>query len=239
MLFIFLLVLGLVVGSFLGALTYRFPLGISVVKGFSGRSVCPHCKHRIRWYDNIPLLSYFLLKRKCRDCKKKISVREPLIEAGTAFVFLLLGYLHSPLFLFLIAPILIVIFMIDIEHQLIFDEFVWIGILLSLLNLILNNGDIWGGLTAGFGAALFLLIIHLVTLGKGMGLGDVKLAIFLGITTGINLVFWWMFASFVIGAVIGVILIVLKMAKFKQKIAFGPFLIIGFFVVMLYGKIFY
>src|SRR3990172_8718504 len=122
---IFFLILGLAVGSFLSAYTWRWPRGISIAKG---RSICPKCKKQIAWYDNIPLFSYLILGGRCRNCHKKISLRYPLIEFSTAVLFILvvnllggfgkLGFLLTTSYL-LLATILIAIFIIDFENQLI------------------------------------------------------------------------------------------------------------------------
>ena len=110
-------VLGLIVGSFIGALTWRMPRYESIKKG---RSVCPKCRNKIRWFDNIPVLSFFLLGGRCRNCKKKISKRYPLIEFTTAllFVFLYIRFGISLEFVFhtLLSICLVTIFVIDINY---------------------------------------------------------------------------------------------------------------------------
>jgi prepilin signal peptidase PulO-like enzyme (type II secretory pathway) len=210
---VILFALGLIIGSFLGALTYRLPRNISIAKG---RSFCPNCKHQIAAYDNIPVISWLILGGKCRNCKHKISFREPLIEISTAIIFIIIGFNVIALIL---ACILISIFIIDFEHQLIPDELVFIGI--AVLMPSLTN------LLAGLLAANLLLFLNLITKGKGMGLGDVKLAILLGAIVGLSSLFNWLFMSFLVGAMVGIILMLAGIAKLKQKIAFGPFLIIG------------
>ncbi len=231
MITVMLLVLGLVIGSFLGALSYRLPRGIDINHG---RSFCETCKKQIRWYDNIPLLSYLILGGKCRDCHKKISPREPLIELASAIIFVFVGFNIINLIL---AAILITIFVIDLEHQIIPDELVYIGIFVLILSfLISNNQLIFVNLLAGFISALILLFLNIVTDGKGMGLGDVKLALLIGSIVGINLFFVWLLYSFVSGAIVGIILIITKKATLKYKIAFGPFLIIGLVLTIYFGN---
>ncbi len=230
---VFLSVLGLILGSFLGALTYRLPRKLSINEG---RSKCPNCGKQIEWYDNIPLLSFILLQGKCRSCGEKISFRYPLIEALTAVVFVSIGLHIFPLIL---ASILIAIFVTDIENQLIFDELVFLGLFFVILNLIVLNSDqLFVYLLGGFLASILLLIINFLTNGRGMGLGDVKLAILLGSLLPIELILVWFFFSFVSGAVVGVILIMVRNAKLKQKIAFGPFLIIGLVLTLFFGQFF-
>lgn len=243
-------VTGSVVGSFLGALTYRLPKGISIVKG---RSKCPKCHKTIRWYDNIPVVSFMVLHGRCRSCKNKISIREPLIEIGTALTFLLsfmemdrilanTQWLNSPtaisfglVLVFMI--IMLAIFVIDIEHQLILDEFVFFGLLILVAAfLIFDTKEIFTYLFAGISASLFLLFINFVTRGRGMGLGDVKFALLAGTFLGFPNVIIWLFLGFILGGLLGIVLIILGKAKLSQKIAFGPFLVISFFITLLFGS---
>ena len=249
MILIFLALLGLIIGSFLAALTWRSENNISIAKG---RSFCPKCKHPIAWYDNIPVLSYFFLGGKCRNCKKKISPRYPVIELSTMASFVLLYLLQSklamqipwlstfppaPLVLALIlAAISIGVIVTDIEEQIIPDELSFAGLIISFLFLIFSPApDIWVRLLTMASGAAFLLLLNLFTKGKGMGLGDVKFALFPGLVLGFPQVIVWLFVSFVLGAVVGVAMLFLKRLKFGAKIAFGPFLVIGFWIVLLFG----
>jgi len=250
-----LIVVGLATGSFLGALTYRLPRRQSIA---SGRSKCDHCGSKIAWYDNIPLLSYINLRGKCRSCGKKISLRYPAIESTSALVFVASGIflekcsplLQSPLcswfeslgywiipFLAILISLMIAIFVIDLETKIIPDELSLTGFLLVFIFLIFANKASFSYLASGLAASLFLLIIHLVTGGKGMGLGDVKLALFLGAFLGWPYTLTWLFLSFVIGAVVGIFLILFGRAKFGRQIPFGPFLIFSGFLVLFFGRI--
>lgn len=255
---------GLIVGSFLSAYTYRWPKGIAISKG---RSFCPKCKEKISWYDNVPLFSYLLLGGRCRKCGKKISLRYPLIELSTSIAFILIvlflgscatslqgqsfkgealcvwgGYLgHWALpYLLLVVGILIAVFIIDLENQLIPDGLVYFMFLLTTTLLILfSPQELFLRLLSGFSASTFLLLIHLLTLGRGMGLGDVKFALFGGLFLGWPFSGLWLFLSFVIGAGVGVILILLGKASLGQKIAFGPFLALSLFITILWGNSIY
>jgi prepilin signal peptidase PulO-like enzyme (type II secretory pathway) len=253
-------ILGLVVGSFITSYTHRVVRGKSVSKG---RSLCPHCKNKISWYDNIPIISYILLGGKCRNCKKKISLRYPLIELATALLFILvylnvfycatglqglslqsntlcfwqeqIGVLALPYFLFITVS-LIAIFVTDIEEQIIPDFLSYSLFVFSFLVLIIASPeDLYIRIFTGFALSLSFLLLHLITLGRGMGLGDVKLVIFAGILLSWKLSLVWVFVSFVIGAIVGVILIAASKAKFGKQIAFGPFLIVSFFLVIFLG----
>ena len=248
---LFVFVLGLVMGSFLAALTYRIPNEISISKG---RSFCPKCKKSIKWFDNIPLLSYLILGGKCRNCGKAISKRYFLIELFSGILFLLtylmygqivmnlvwmtgLTFLIGTLSLFVLVFLLMGVFIVDKEHQFIPDEFVFLGILVVFIAAFFSGTElIYEMVLAGLASSFFLLLIHLLTRGKGMGLGDVKLAILLGTVLGLQLSLVWMFLSFVLGSVVGIILLTLGSAKMKQRIAFGPFLVTSFFLTILFGN---
>ena len=239
--YIFIAILGLIIGSFISAFTYRNPREISIS---DGRSRCPKCKREIAWYDNIPLLSYILLGGKCRNCGKKISLRYPAIEAGTAGVFLVVasqlggeGGIGRLGFMLVVASILIAIFVIDLEHMIIPDSLVFILLGITFFYYILTSSySPYTALLTGFLTSLLFLFLHLVTLGRGMGLGDVKLVIPLGMILGWPLAFVWLFLSFILGAVVGIILILSKKSSFGKHIAFGPFLVVGFFVALLWGE---
>ena len=224
---LFKFTLGLIVGSFIAALTYRYVRSIS---NMHGRSFCDKCKKQIGWYDNIPFLSFLFLGGKCRNCRKKISPRYPLIELSCAIGFLLIGFQVIPLALFCILAI---IFIIDFEHQIIPDTFIFLGILLSLL---ITPHSLFSGLLAGFICATFLLLVHIITKGRGMGLGDVKFAVLGGIIVGLPLSPIWLFIAFLTGAIVGIILILGRRAGLKSKIAFGPFLVIAIPITLLWGQ---
>lgn len=254
-----LIVYGLIVGSFLTAYTYRLPLGMSIKKG---RSICPNCKKRIVWYDNIPLLSFLSLKGKCRECGKKISFRYPLIEFVSAAGFVGIYYLTSlcgsnPLFspnlicswqtrlgifglpfMLLVFLTVLMIFIIDLEKRIIPDELSFFGLVLVFLSLLLADpSSLYVHLLSGLSAGVFILLIHIFTSGKGMGLGDVKLALFIGTLLGWPWTVVWMFGAFLTGAIVGTILILIKKISFGKQIAFGPFLILSLIITLIWGEV--
>jgi len=256
----FVLLLGLIVGSFLNVLIYRIPRGIGFVKG---RSFCPKCKKKINWYDNMPVISFVLLGGRCRRCHSPISWRYPLVELTTGLVTLLIfnfrffsprfageaGILNQyQIFNFqtiidLILSLtfvwgLTVIFFVDLEHQIIPDEIVFPVIFLFLFFLLITNHQslITNHLPSALLSFLFLFTIFLLSKGKGMGLGDVKLAFLMGLVLGYPKIVVAMYFAFLTGAVMGIILILGKKAKFGQRIAFGPFLSGATVIAYLWGE---
>ncbi len=233
------LILGMTLGSFIGALSFRYPRGISIVKG---RSFCPNCKHTIAWYDNIPVLSYLILGGKCRNCKKRISIRYPLIELSTGvwfFVIYFYRYLlpFNYLFLLFIFCLLIFIIVTDIEYRIIPDEATFLGIIsIFFYSIIFGRGNIFSMIFSGLILASILMFIHLVTRGRGMGLGDVKFAVMGGMLLDLKLGFIWFFLSFLTGGTAGIILVLTRAARLKDQIAFGPFLIVGIFLTYIFGE---
>jgi leader peptidase (prepilin peptidase)/N-methyltransferase len=249
MLIIFFL-FGLIIGSFLNVLVYR----IRTAETILGRSHCQKCKKTIRWYDNIPLLSFVLLKFKCRECGEKISWQYPLVEFFTGVVFAILANQYFVLenvatwpivgvMLFLVSA-LVVIFVYDILYMEIPSLVLFPAIALALVfNFFLDWGKdfsvIWerasvSGILAGAGAFLFFFCLSFFSREKWMGMGDAYLVILLGIILGWPKILLGLFLAFAIGAVYGIILIGLKKKKMKSQLPFAPFLILGTFIALFY-----
>ena len=239
--FIFFL-LGLSVGSFLNCIIYR----LSVNEKPEGRSYCPKCKHNLSYKDLVPVFSYIFLLGKCRYCKKKISIEYPLVELLTGALFLLafilVGTSVELIFLLAVLFFFFLIFVYDLKHYIIpdFANFSLIGI--SFLYLVFrtfmeSNLDVLlYGLLSAFGAFLFFFSIFYFTKGKGMGFGDVKYVIFMGFFLGFPNILAGLFISFVLGAIIGLVLIAAKRKKIKSQVPFGPFLIAGTLIAYFYGE---
>lgn len=255
MIFIIIFILGLCVGSFLNVLIYR---ELKEEKWLFGRSYCDHCKKQLLWFDNIPLLSYILLKGKCRYCNKKISQQYPLIEllTGIEFVwiyFLVQGNLnffskfegfYSFLILFIwlfLGASFLTIFITDLKYQIIPDTAIIFGVFLSFIKLLVDyryTGMVdFTALSSGFLTALFFLSLILITKGKGMGFGDVKLGLLIGLVLGYPKTVIALGFGFLTGAFVGVILILSGKKGLKSKIAFGPFLILGTVLALFYTDI--
>ncbi|KKP48047.1 MAG: Type 4 prepilin-like protein leader peptide-processing enzyme [Candidatus Woesebacteria bacterium GW2011_GWA1_33_30] len=220
-----LTLLGLVLGSFISAITYRIPRGLGFIKG---RSFCDNCKKSLSWFDNIPLFSFLWYRGNSRCCNQKISIRYPLIEIASVLGII---FLYPNFVLILLFLLTFSILIIDIEHQIIPDELSWLVLFFSLLSPI--SYPLFSSLFAGFFSSLLLLTLYLITRGKGMGLGDVKLSIALGMWLGVEKSMTWLMTAFIIGGIVAGVLLLLKRANLKTKIAFGPFLIIAFWIVLL------
>lgn len=218
-------------GSFLNVLIYRLPKRLPVIWG---RSFCPKCRKKISWFDNIPLLSFVFLRGRCRSCRKKISLRYPAVELLTGALFLLgylgnLGNLGGIIFSWVLVSAGIVIFFIDLEHQIIPDSILIVGGLYAFVHHLITNYQllITNFLPTAIISFIFFLLIFLITKGKGLGFGDVKFAFLIGLSLGFPGAVIAFYLAFLTGAIIGTILIIIRKAKFGQKIAFGPFLVVG------------
>jgi len=254
MFLIYLFFLGLAIGSFLNVLIDRLSTGGSI----RGRSYCDHCHHQLAWYDLIPVISFILLKRKCGYCSKKISFYYPFVELLTGFTFVGIWNLKSEIWniahpysmfnvldsVFLLKIVflgiissLIVMFFSDAKYHIIPDE-IQITLLIFSFVFLLIQGFTLTGIISRFLAAILvmlpILFIFLITQSRGMGFGDVKLAINIGFLLGLKNGLLSLYLAFIIGAVVGLILIALRRRGLKSKVAFGPFLILGLLTVLFW-----
>lgn len=239
--FIFVFLFGISVGSFLNVVIYRSNHDDSIARG---RSYCPNCKHTLSFFDLIPLLSFVFLLGKCRYCGKRISWQYPLVEITTGLLAVFLwmyisdlsfsGYLRY-LLLFGIFSSFLVIFVSDFLYKTVLMIPLGIGTFFSLIYLILTKSLVIGNFYSALGSFVFFSVLNFVSKGKWMGLGDAFLGFFIGIFLGWPKTFISLYLAFLTGAFIGVILILLRKKRFGQKIAFGPFLIIGTVITFFYG----
>jgi len=233
--YIIFFISGLAVGSFLGVVAYRLPRKLSIVKP---ASFCPYCKKKIPFYDNIPILSFIILKGKCRYCKNKIPLNTLLIEVITGILFVV-NYIFFGLSIKTISGIilcsaLILISFIDIEFRIIPNVIILPLIIPGLIISIFSNLKVWWmPLAYCIGAFLFMLIIHLIY-PKGMGMGDVKLSLMVGAFLVRNVI-TALFLGFLAGSIYGLSFIAIKKGKLKQAIPFGPFISTGSIVALFYG----
>lgn len=235
-------ILGAVVGSFLNVCICRMPRDESIV---SPPSHCPRCAYLIRWYDNIPLLSYLLLRGKCRGCGAHISIQYPVVELLNALLtlalFLRFGPSLSFLALFLFCSALVTITFIDLEHQIIPDEISLLGVAIGFLFSFFLPWQGWLNSLAGIllGGGSLLLVAwgyHRLTGREGMGGGDIKLLAMMGAFLGWKSIPFIIFTSSLAGSVIGGSMMLFQRKDSKLAIPFGPYLAFGAVLYIFYGR---
>jgi leader peptidase (prepilin peptidase) / N-methyltransferase len=254
LIFVFIFLLGTIIGSFLNVVIYRFNTGKSIVHG---HSICMTCNKSLRWYELIPVFSFLIQSGKCRRCASAISHQYPIVEFGTGFIFALIAYHFLPIlaisywsFIFLlilfafIFSLLIVISVYDIRHKIIPDKLVYLYALVSFFSVFLSyeSGFVslqWPSLINILSGPIFALpfaFIWIISKGKWMGLGDAKLILGIGWMLGPLVALSAVIISFWMGAIWGLFYIFLsknisdsKMMKIgmKTEIPFAPFLILG------------
>ncbi len=239
---ILIVVFGLVWGSFLNVVIYRLPRGLSLLRPPSS---CPHCGKQIKFYENIPILSYLALRGKCGSCKANISPAYPLVEALTPFCFLLvyMQYSLSPHFFAscLFVSALIVLGFIDYHHQILPDEITLSGLVLALPytffrdDLSLTQALLGAGVGAGF-LLLVYGIYYLLRKKEGLGLGDVTMMLMVGAFLGWKQTLLTLILASIGGAIVGVFFIIFKKKDLQHALPFGTFLAPAAFVALLYGQ---
>lgn len=248
----YIFLLGLLVGSFLNAIIDRLETGESMV--FSTRSHCDSCGHVLGVWDLIPVVSWLVLRGKCRYCSVPIPIQNPLVEIATGVLFVVTFFQtarladgnHALLFVFfaVVVSMLTVIFVYDLKHQIIPDQMI-VGLILAasifhmlhygLYGRFVGDLSIWNILLSAVGSALPYLAIILATRGKGMGGGDLKLAFVMGLTLGFPQVVAAHYAAFVLGGVIAILLLAFKIKKVGEPVPFGPFMVIGTVLALFWG----
>jgi leader peptidase (prepilin peptidase)/N-methyltransferase len=258
MLLVFAGLLGLAIGSFLNVVVYRVPAGRSLTPD----SACPNCGTAIRKRDNIPVVSWLLLRGRCRGCAQPISARYPLVEAGTAIAFVLVtarfgpavveaqsapdaaaGAIELVAFLTLTA-VSIALALIDLDTRRLPNVIVVPSLLAGILLLgvaALLRGDIPALIGAGVGGAGLFVFYFALAVAKpgGMGFGDVKLAAVLGLYLGFlgwGSLLVGAFAAFIFGGVFGLVLLIVRKAGRKTAIPFGPWMILGAWLGVFAGE---
>ena len=244
-----LLFLGLAFGSFINALVWRLREGMSVARG---RSMCVHCRHTLSWYDLIPVFSWIALGGKCRYCQRRISFQYPLVELATAAGWVA-SYTYWPrelagghewvyFGLWLMAMILMVALTVyDIRWMELPDKLVWPFVLSGVLSIAVLAGQEGGGWVAGHLAGMamvwtFFAIIYYGSKGRWIGGGDVKFGLGMGAWLGGSLSVVGVLAAFYSASLVILPLLLLRVIKRRQPVPFGPFLILGTIIAMLWGQ---
>lgn len=269
--YITVVIVGLTIGSFLNVVIFRFPkmleqgwykecrefladeLKDTTEKAKKTESItlskpnstCPHCNHEIRFYENIPVLSWLLLKGKCSQCKTAISIRYPIVESVTALLSLVvaLHYGVAPItfYVLILTWGLICLTMIDFDHMLLPDQFtyplLWLGLLININGTIVPLDQAVIGAVAGY-MSLFSVfwLFKLITGKEGMGHGDFKLLAVFGAWMGWQLLPLLILMASAVGAIIGISLMIFKNHAREQAIPFGPYLAIAGWICLLWGE---
>lgn len=263
-------VFSLMIGSFLNVVIYRFPkmleqgwkrecrefLADELAKNNTDKaeevmtlskpsSSCPSCQHKIRFYENIPVISWLVLRGKCSQCHAKISFRYPLVESATAILSVVIaahyGATYTTLFLLILTWGLICLTLIDFDHMLLPDQItlplLWLGLLVNIDGAIVPLNDSVIGAVAGY-MSLFSVfwLFKLLTGKEGMGHGDFKLVAVFGAWIGWQLLPLLILMASAVGAVIGISMMVFKNHQREQAIPFGPYLAIAGWITLLWGN---
>ena len=218
--------------------------------------MCPHCKEKIKWFDNIPIVSFFVLQAKCRVCKGGISWQYPLVELWMGLIFIFIAWFHLPItdhwsliiIHWFIIWVLTMIFLYDLKYQEILDRFALIpAAILFIISVVfhlynfqfpISNFQLPSASNMLLGiiiAAGFFLFQFIISKGKWIGGGDVRLGVLIGVILGWKLTILALMLAYILGAIVGVILLISAKKKRDSQIAFGTFLSVATFLTMFYG----
>jgi leader peptidase (prepilin peptidase)/N-methyltransferase len=237
-----LFLLGLCIGSFINVVAYRLPRRESIVLPGSH---CPQCKQSIAFYDNLPLLSFIILRGRCRHCRKRISLQYPLVEFVAGVILPLCFYLYGfglqffrvSLFLYLLLPL----FIIDLRSQVVPDKITIPGIIAGFASSFFLPDIAWYDSLIGVGAGGVLLLV-IAALGRwvfkreAMGMGDVTLFMLVGAFLGWQKVILTLILASIAGSIIGLAIVARKRKKFVT-VPFGPFIVVGTVVSLFWGNV--
>ncbi len=260
-------ILGLCCGSFVNMLVYRTAIAYgllkvkknpkyvevkksnTLLKSLGGRSFCDYCGQQLKWYENIPVVSWIIQGGKTRCCHKKLSLLYPIVEITVALLFLIFNFqnpifnefINSQIVIQFLFGLIIIVFLVfstvfDLKYM-ILPDFSTVFLLISVLITQLMKWNTVGSYgLAAVGSFGFLEILYLITKGRGMGFGDVKLALFMGLFLGYPKILIAMYVAFIFGALVGLFLMVIKKINKKTMIPFGPFLIFGTMLAWFWGE---
>lgn len=243
MISLLIFLLGLIIGSFLNVLILRIPEG----KSIRGRSKCVACQNTLRWFELVPLFSYVSLRGKCRSCHVGISLQYPIVELATAILFLATYYFniqHSTFSIFILLrdwffiAALIVLFVQDLRFQILPDIITLPAIVFALLFQFIEPSSLYPiryTLYALLIGALFFLLQWLVSRGRWVGGGDIRLGALMGAIVGWPNILLALFVSYISGALVGGILLLLHRVTRKSQMAFGTFLAVSTVFTMFWG----
>lgn len=240
-------VIGLAMGSFVNAWVWRTKEGKSVAKG---RSMCPDCHHQLSVKDNIPVISYIILRGRCRYCNKPISIQYPLVEIITSLLFVAVYLYFSPGSMYtwflvavwcIISVLLISAFVYDLRWMILPDKFtlpviIMAIILLGVQAVVYGVASVYAQLIAALVFTSVYLAIWILSKGKLLGGGDIRLALLMGLLLSVPQLLVGVFVAYTVGAVVGVLLIAIKLKKRTDAVPLAPFLIFGLYFGLFFGE---
>jgi len=254
--FFIFFIAGLLVGSFLNVVIIR----LKTLETILGRSFCRHCRRQIHWYDNIPLLSYVILRGRCRGCKENISLQYPFVELVTAVlfgcagkVFFVQGDFVSWVYTLIVCitiAVAVIIFVYDLKYMEIPMVPMWLGIISTVLGFVWIDWantfsatnvlalHVHSGIIAGFGSFLFFFLLAAVSQERWMGLGDAYIALWMGLLLGCSSIVPALTSAFFLGAFVGIILMLYSGFHMKSKLPFGPFLVTSLVLFLFVNVLF-
>lgn len=234
--YLYAFIIGACVASFANVAIYRIPKKESIA---TGRSYCDNCHHMIVWYDLIPIISYLLLRGKCRYCKAKIGIIHPIIECFGGLLsivcFYRFGLTWLALFSFLIGIVLLVIAIIDHKTMDIYDSTIIVLLLLTLVYRYFSGYDFVSMLIGALSVSGVMFIINLI-IPSGFGFGDIELMFVSGLLLGWQVNLLAAFLGIMLGGIYAAYLLITKQVGPKTHMAFGPYLSVGIFIALLYGQ---
>ncbi len=238
LLYILIFIYGIVIGSFLNVCIFRIPKKESIV---TVGSHCMNCGKKIKWYDLVPLFSFLILRGRCRNCKVKLSVQYPVIEGLNGVLYLVVfavnGFSVESVLYCLLVSVLLVLSVIDyrtLEIPLALNITI---LVIGVVHLCVDFDNYLDYIIGFFAVSLFLLLCYVITKGRGIGGGDIKLMAAAGLCVGWKNIIFALFAGCLIGSVVQCV----KMAVTKEgrMFAFGPYLSLGIFLSILFGNRFF
>ncbi len=240
----FAFIFGLLIGSFINCLAWRLYKEETIL----GRSYCPKCLKQLHWFDNIPLLSFLLLKGKCRNCSQNISWQYPLVEliTGLLFAFSFVSFYDLSWLLFLKVAlaivVLVLVFIFDFRWFLIPVNFlIWSTVAVLIIGYFSYSYGLGSYIVAAFisiiASMLFFAVQYWITKGKGIGEGDIWLGMFLGaFFVNLSDLIVAILSAYFIGSIVGLVLVALKKKKISSKLPLGVFLVIGAIITIFFGQ---
>ncbi|SDQ43427.1 prepilin peptidase [Virgibacillus salinus] len=238
LLILFFFLLGLIFGSFFNVVGLRLPENIPFA---NDRSICPHCKHQLSWFENIPIISFVIQGAKCRHCKKEISFIYPVIELFTGILFALsyslLGLNLEIITAILLISMLMIILVSDITYMLIPNRVLLFFLPLFIIIRIIQPLNPWWSSILGVIIGITILALIIIISRGGMGAGDMKLFGILGIILGVDKVLLAFFLSCMIGAIIGMMLLLFRVIERNQPVPFGPYIVAATLITYFYGEL--